>query len=163
MLWACVSFSALNLDRGNLSQANTDNILGDLGMNTDDYNLGNTLFRVCFLSAELPSQLVSKKVPQNCSLPDRHLLTLHQLGPDRWIPIQMCGWCTYISSLVEVASTNLCDSSAIVTMAQFFLTGRTSFLICRGLLGFMQGGFIPDLILYLSCAFWASVPLSRLP
>jgi hypothetical protein len=33
---------------------------------------------------------------------------------------------------------------SIVGSSQYFLKGRGSFLLCRALLGMLQGGFIPE-------------------
>lgn len=112
--FVCLMFFALQLDRGNIGQALSDNMLGDLGLNTNQYNYGQMIFYISFLCAELPSQLISKK-----------------LGPDNWIPIQMICW-------------------SIVAICQCRLKGETDFYVCRALLGLIEGGFIPDVVLYLS-------------
>ncbi|KAI0123939.1 major facilitator superfamily domain-containing protein [Xylariales sp. AK1849] len=114
MLWCSIMFMAMELDRANLAQALSSTFLADMQFTTNDYNLGNTVFAVCFLSGEFPAQLLNK-----------------WLGPDRWIPCQILLF-------------------SIVTASQFALSSQASFLACRGLLGFLQGGFIPEIVLYLS-------------
>lgn len=65
--FVCLMFFCLQLDRGNITQALSDNMLTDLGMSTNQYNTGQTIFYLSFLCAELPSQMLSKKLgPDVC-------------------------------------------------------------------------------------------------
>ncbi|GAB1205809.1 hypothetical protein APSETT445_004488 [Aspergillus pseudonomiae] len=61
MFWAWLMFCSLDLNRRNINRAITDDMLPELGMNTNDFNYGQTIFLVSFLAAELPSGLISKK------------------------------------------------------------------------------------------------------
>ncbi|KAK7425970.1 hypothetical protein QQZ08_007552 [Neonectria magnoliae] len=74
-LWILVMFFGLNIDRGNLGNAAADNLLNDLQIDTNDYNNAQNMYRVGFLIAEIPSQMIGKR-----------------LGPDRWIPVQIILW-----------------------------------------------------------------------
>lgn len=83
--WCWMMFAALELNRRNINRAISDNMLPELGMNTNDFNYGQTIFLVSFLAAELPSGLISKK-----------------LGPDVWIPFIITAW-----SIISAAQAGL--------------------------------------------------------
>ncbi|CCG24982.1 hypothetical protein CORT_0G03040 [Candida orthopsilosis Co 90-125] len=114
---ACLLFVTLHIDRGNLSQAVSDNFISDVGMNTNEYNTGNTIFLVSFITTEIPSQMISK-----------------MLGPDVFIPFQICAW-------------------SMVAMSQAAVKGKVGFYITRCLLGALEGGFVADLVVWISYFF----------
>ncbi|KAJ7800043.1 major facilitator superfamily domain-containing protein, partial [Mycena olivaceomarginata] len=85
MLFACLCFACLQLDRGNLSNARSDNFLADVGINTEDYNLGSSFFFITFLLMEISSQLISKRV-----------------GAEVWVPTQTIIWSVIAMSQAKV-------------------------------------------------------------
>ncbi|KAL3426808.1 major facilitator superfamily transporter [Phlyctema vagabunda] len=95
-VWACIAFFALDLDRSNLSQANTDNFLEDMNLNTN--------------------------------------------GKYEW-----SGWTRPMGMESPSPET---DKKQSLTYAD---TGTND--IVEALLGLLQGGFIPDVILNLSYFF----------
>ncbi|KAK3350569.1 major facilitator superfamily domain-containing protein [Neurospora tetraspora] len=114
MLWAWIMFCSLDLHRKNINRAISDDMLPELGMNTNDFNYGQTIFLATFLLAELPSGLVAKK-----------------LGADRFIPMQIVSW-------------------SILSGAQVWIKNRAHFYVIKALMGVAMGGFIPDIVLYLT-------------
>ncbi|KAM5343156.1 hypothetical protein ACJ41O_014122 [Fusarium nematophilum] len=113
-LWAWVMFCSLDFHRRNINRAISDNMLPEIGMDTNDFNYGQTIFLVSFLSAELPSGLISKK-----------------LGADRWIPFLICSW-------------------SLVAGSQAALHSKAAYYAIKALLGLLMGGFIPDIVLWLT-------------
>lgn len=66
-----------------------------------------------------------------------------KIGPDRWIPLQLTLW-------------------SLVATFQSFMQNKVGFLVCRGLLGALQGGFIPDICLWMSYFYTSSEMSTRL-
>ena len=68
-------FFALNLDRGNIGNALTDNFLKDVGITQFQYNIGQQLLSAGIVILEIPSNLL-----------------LYRFGPRTWISGQIFAW-----------------------------------------------------------------------
>ncbi|KAF9975199.1 hypothetical protein BGZ73_001228 [Actinomortierella ambigua] len=73
--WIGVMFFFLQIDRGNMSNALTDNIMADLNVDLNVMTLGTTVFVLFFVAFEIPSNMVIRRV-----------------GAHRWIPFLMTLW-----------------------------------------------------------------------
>jgi MFS family permease len=71
-----------------------------------------------------------------CGLPSN--LILHKVGAKKWLALLMVGW-------------------GVVSMANMFVSGATSFYLLRLLLGVLEAGFFPGAILYLTYWFPNSI------
>ncbi|KAF9356184.1 hypothetical protein BGX26_005614 [Mortierella sp. AD094] len=75
LAWIGVMFFFMQLDRGNMANALTDNFMEDLNIDLNTVTLGSTLFTCFFCLFEIPSNMVIRRA-----------------GPQRWIPFLMCFW-----------------------------------------------------------------------
>ncbi|KAG0240597.1 hypothetical protein BGX31_001848 [Mortierella sp. GBA43] len=73
--WIGVMFFFMQLDRGNMANALTDNFMDDLNISLNTVTLGSTIFTLFFCLFEIPSNMVIRRA-----------------GPQRWIPFLMCFW-----------------------------------------------------------------------
>jgi len=73
--FVCSPVFFMQLDRGNMANALTDNFMDDLHINLNTVTLGSTIFTLFFCLFEIPSNMVIRRA-----------------GPQRWIPFLMCFW-----------------------------------------------------------------------
>ncbi|XHG08022.1 hypothetical protein AWENTII_011150 [Aspergillus wentii] len=70
-----LAFFSLQMDRGNISAALTSTITDDLGITTNDVNIGTQLLSAGIVITEIPSNIV-----------------LQRIGPQKWLSAQLFAW-----------------------------------------------------------------------
>ncbi|CAG8925997.1 unnamed protein product [Penicillium salamii] len=81
-------FFVLQLDRSNISNALTDTITTDLGINSDQVNFGSQLMSIGIIISEIPSNIL-----------------LQRVGASYWLTFQMLAWGTI--ALTQSWCTNI--------------------------------------------------------
>lgn len=105
-----IGFFALQIDRGNISNALTDTFREDLGISQNQVNIGNQLLYVGIVTGEIPSNYVLQKI-----------------GPRWWISFQIVVW--GIISLCQSFIHNYAQYIATRILLGFSESG----FICAGL------------------------------
>ncbi|KAI1658751.1 MFS general substrate transporter [Daldinia decipiens] len=70
-----LAFFALQIDRGNISNALTSTITQDLGIDTNQINVGGSLLSAGIVLLEIPSNIL-----------------LQRIGPQKWLSTQIIAW-----------------------------------------------------------------------
>ncbi|KAL4938276.1 hypothetical protein BDV06DRAFT_226164 [Aspergillus oleicola] len=67
-----LGFFCLQLDRGNMANAITDNFMEDVGINQDEFNVGQQMLSLGIVLTEIPSNMI-----------------LYRVGPGKWLTLQL--------------------------------------------------------------------------
>lgn len=150
-------FFGLQLDRGNLSNALTDNLLKDLHLSSNDYN------NVSFSEPLMNGMASSLSAGDDNSTSGLFIRRVPRPAPHQAIWLQAnspyhddaMGNCLSVCSFCSIEM----NADPTIAWSQSFMTNRTSFYITRALIGACEGGFIPGTILF-TTYFYKSRELS---
>ncbi|KAF4550548.1 MFS-type transporter-like protein 42 [Elsinoe fawcettii] len=67
-----LGFFCLQLDRGNMANAITDNFMRDIGIDQDQFNIGQQMLSLGIVLTEIPSNMI-----------------LYRVGPGKWLTLQL--------------------------------------------------------------------------
>lgn len=63
---------SIELDRGNMANAITDNFMEDVGIDQDQFNIGQQMLSLGIVLFEIPSNMI-----------------LYRVGPGKWLTLQL--------------------------------------------------------------------------
>lgn len=138
-----LAFFALQMDRGNISNALTSTITTDLGIDTNQINVGTAVLSAGIVVLEIPSNILLQKV-----------------GPQRWLTGQILAWglvalfqnfiTNYAGYLVTRLLLGLCEAGfipgALYTMSTWYKRDETSLRVSIFFLGNLLAVALTSLI-----------------
>ncbi|APA09610.1 hypothetical protein SS1G_06231 [Sclerotinia sclerotiorum 1980 UF-70] len=134
-----VMFFTLNLDRGNISNALTDNMMADLSITQEIVNTGNSLVYVGICIGDIPANIMIQKI-----------------GADIWLPCQLLAWGlvatfqTFIKNKSGFLATRfllgLCESGFIPGTLWYLTKWYTKRELGKRTVLFFTGSYLANLL-----------------